>query len=173
MSDSVELLYGNLLDFPNGITTIAHSCNVRNIMGAGIAKQIAERYPQEYEADYEFYNNEYDEDGQFIHPLGKFSKATVTGDFLPNNNGTIYNLYTQANIGTHTRQVHYEYFWQALKNMHDDIISTHAEPQVLGLPYGISCGLAGGSWNIILEMINDVFKASSIKTYVVNYIPSR
>ena len=47
----VQIIDGNLLDFPNDIKFIAHSCNTRNIMGAGIAKQIKDRYPMAYESD--------------------------------------------------------------------------------------------------------------------------
>ena len=43
------------------------------------------------------------------------------------------------------------------------------EAQVLGLPYGISCGLAGGNWQIIEAMINDIFADSLIKTFIVKY----
>ena len=35
----VEIIDGNLLDFPNDIGFIAHSCNTSNLMGAGIARQ--------------------------------------------------------------------------------------------------------------------------------------
>ena len=167
--NEVELIYGNLLDFPNkcertgkqaNINCIAHSCNTRNIMGGGIAKQIKERFPQAYEADTEAYNNEYDKNGQYIHRLGKYSKAKFKSMFLEGDTGTIYNLYTQANLGTDERQVDYEHFWKALKNMQEDLLFTQHEtgtPQILGLPYGISCGLAGGNWEIIKAMINDIF----------------
>jgi len=181
--NEIETIKGNLLDFPPhhpddpdrylGINNIAHSCNVRNVMGAGIAKQIKERYPQAYEADTEFYNSEYDKNGQFIHPLGKYSKAEVKSMFLPNGTGTIYNLYTQANIGPHERQVDYEDFWKALKNMQEDLLFIQHEtgqPQVLGLPHGISCGLAGGNWKIISAMIDDVFLDCLIKTYIVKFV---
>ena len=40
----IGFLYGNLLDFPYGINTIAHCCNTMNVMGEGIAKSIAERH---------------------------------------------------------------------------------------------------------------------------------
>tara|TARA_Y100001934_G_C12046043_1_gene628443 strand:- start:214 stop:750 length:537 start_codon:yes stop_codon:yes gene_type:complete len=177
MSKSIELLHGNLLDFPpyhpddldryTGINNIAHSCNTRNIMGGGIAKQIKSRYPQAWEADCKATEEQ-------SNMLGSFSKATIkTMTFLPDGEGTIYNLYTQADIGSHEKQVDYEYFWRALKNMQEDLVSTQSEtgqPQVLGLPHGISCGLAGGSWNIILEMINDVFLDSSVKTYIVKFV---
>ena len=110
----VEIIDGNLLDFPNDINVIAHSCNTRNIMGAGIAKQIKDRYPEAYEADTKAYDTEYDKDGQYVHWLGKFSKAEI------NDRKYIYNMYTQASIGK-GREVHYEQFWQALKRVEQDL----------------------------------------------------
>ncbi len=178
----VKHIKGNLLDFPpyckndpnsyTGINNIAHSCNTRNIMGGGIALQIKNRYPQAYEADTEAFNQEYDKNGQYIHWLGKYSKAEIESKFLPNNKGRIYNLYTQASVGTGKRQVDYEIFWKALKNMQEDLLFIQhetGEPQVLGLPYGISCGLAGGNWKIILAIIEDIFEDSLIQTYIVEF----
>ncbi len=182
MLKEIKIIEGNLLDFPpycktdpntyTGMNNIAHSCNTRHIMGAGIAKQIKSRYPQAYEADKKAYDQEYDKDGQFIHWLGKYSKAEIESKFLPNNKGRIYNLYTQAGMGAGKRQVLYEDFWQALKNMQEDLLFIQhetGEQQVLGLPYGISCGLAGGNWGIIKAMIEDIFLDSMIECYIVKY----
>ena len=182
MLKEIKIIEGNLLDFPpycktdpntyTGMNNIAHSCNTRNIMGGGIAKQIKSRYPQAYEADTEAYNTEYDQDGQYVHWLGKYSKAEIESKFLPNNKGRIYNLYTQAGMGAGQRQVLYEDFWQALKRMQEDLLFIQhetGEQQVLGLPYGISCGLAGGNWGIIKAMIEDIFLDSLIKTYIVRF----
>ena len=182
-ADGIEIINGNLLDFPPhhpddpdkyiGINNIAHSCNCQNVMGGGIAKQIKERYPQAYEADTEFYSKEYNEGGGWGGAIGQYSKAEIKSMFLPNNKGTIYNLYTQSGYGTSERQVNYEYFWRALKEMQEDLLFIQHEtgqPQVLGLPHGISCGLAGGSWKIIKEMIDDVFLECLIKTYIVKFV---
>ena len=168
---STEVIDGNLLDFPNDINAIAHSCNTMHIMGAGIAKQIKDRYPEAYEADWKAFNHEYDHNGQYVHWLGKFSKAKINGDKY------IYNMYNQASIGSGSRQVHYEKFWQALKKVEQDLyemnVNKHeydgSAPPILGLPYGISCGLAGGNWGIIKAMIDDIFLDSPIKCYIVKY----
>ena len=167
---NVETIEGNLLDFPNDINVIAHSCNTRNIMGAGIAKQIKDRYPQAYEADWKAFNHEYDQNGQYVHWLGKFSKAEL------DDRKYIYNMYTQAKIGT-GREVNYEKFWQALKRVEQDLyemnVAKHeydgSPPPIIGLPYGISCGLAGGNWGIIKAMIEDIFLDSAIKCYIVKF----
>lgn len=166
----VEIIDGNLLDFPNDINVIAHSCNTRNIMGAGIAKQIKDRYPEAYEADTKAYNTEYDKNGQYVHWLGKFSKAEI------NDRKYVYNMYTQASVGE-GRQVDYEVFWKAVKRVEQDLFEMNVNkheydgsaPPILGLPYGISCGLAGGSWRIIKAIIEDIFLDSPIKCYIVKY----
>jgi hypothetical protein len=37
------------------------------------------------------------------------------------------------------------------------------------VPYGISCGLAGGNWKIIKAIIEDIFLDSMIECYIVKY----
>ena len=156
----VKIIDGNLLDFPNGIDFIAHSCNTQNVMGAGIARQIKDRYPLAYEAD--CYAMAEDEVG-----LGSYSFAWTDAT----QSKGIYNMYTQDRIGG-KRAVDYEGFYLTLQNVanhiewqdkHDDKIST------LGLPWMISCGLAGGSWNVIFSMINDILIDRKFKTYIVKY----
>ena len=185
----IKTIKGNLLDFPQhdpsdpdihlGINVIAHSCNCRMIMGGGIARQIKSRYPQAYEADVKYISNEYDDNGQYIHPLGNFSKAEVISNeskvYLPDGKGLIYNMYTQAGVGTGERQVNYEKFWQALNNVEKDLYRINVEkheydgssPHVLGLHHGISCGLAGGNWEIREAMIKDVFVDSPMQCCIV------
>ena len=156
----VQIIDGNLLDFPNDIKFIAHSCNTRNIMGAGIAKQIKDRYPMAYESD--CYAMAEDEVG-----LGSYSFAWTNATQTKG----IYNMYSQDKLGGE-RAVDYEGFYLALQNVanniewqdkHDDEISS------FGLPWMISCGLAGGSWNVIFSMINDILVDRKFKTYIVRY----
>jgi O-acetyl-ADP-ribose deacetylase (regulator of RNase III) len=156
----VKIIDGNLLDFPNGIDFIAHSCNTQNVMGAGIARQIKDRYPLAYEADCHAMHE--DEVG-----LGSYSFAWTDATQTKG----IYNMYSQDKLGGE-RAVDYEGFYLALQNVanhiewqdkHDDEISS------LGLPWMISCGLAGGSWNVIFSMINDILIDRKFKTYIVRY----
>lgn len=181
MLKQIPLISGNLLDFPThcetdpdkyvGINVIAHSCNCQNVMGAGIAKQIKDRYPKAFEADTERWGNEYNDGGNWRCQIGDYSKAVIE------DQGTIYNLYTQSGYSSKERQVNYEYFWKALKAMEEDLCASHvqkheynpAPPPILGLPYGISCGLAGGNWKIIKAIIEDIFLDSMIECYIVKF----
>ena len=80
---SIEVIDGDLLDFPNQINTIAHSCNTQNVMGAGIAKSIKERYPEAFEADTKANLN-------LENSLGYFSYCKLNSD--PNKRIIEYTL---------------------------------------------------------------------------------
>ena len=159
-TDNIELIDGNLLGFPNDIGFIAHSCNTQNIMGGGIAKQIKDRYPMVYKADCNAHF-----EGE--NTLGNFSFVWTNGE----QSQGVYNMYTQDEIGA-KRSVSYEGFYCALNKVADHIEwqSKHdGEEKVLGLPYGISCGLAGGSLRIINTIIHDILVDRSFKTYIVKF----
>jgi O-acetyl-ADP-ribose deacetylase (regulator of RNase III) len=153
---TVDVIDGDLLDFPMGINTIAHSCNIMNIMGAGIARQIKEKYPEAFKIDSKANLNQ--ENG-----LGYFSYCKLDSD----SNKRVINLYTQEATGS-GRQVNYEAFYSSIEYLFQAINSSpDAAQYVLGLPFGISCGLAGGNWNIIQSMIGEVFTPAKFKTYIV------
>lgn len=147
----IQNFEGNLLDFPHGISVIAHSCNCQNKMGRGIALDIKTRYPKAYEADTLAHQ-------QGLNQLGKFSYALVTAPPSPAH--YVYNLYTQQFYGRSGRHVNYDAFYQALQLFHQDIKDlqeTSNRKILVGLPYHISCKNAGGSWLIIGSIIYEVF----------------
>lgn len=139
----MKIIQADLLDFPDGINAIGHSANCRNTMNSGIAKSIKERYPAAYAADTLAHKNQ-------TNILGSYSTA-----FVPDPNGPssviIGNLYTQAFYGSSGRYVNYEGFFRALDSF---VVFCKNGNNKLGLPYGISCGLAGGDWGIISSMIS-------------------
>ena len=161
LTDNIEIIEGNLLKMHfHGLDYIAHSCNTHNVMGAGIARDIKHTYPEAYVADCHAMM-----EGENV--LGDYSFAWTDAT----QSKGIYNMYTQDKIGGE-RAVNYEAFYTALENVanyiewqskHDD------EEKALGLPWGISCGLAGGSWNVIFSMINDILIDRKFKTYIVRY----
>ena len=158
--DSIKIIDGDLLDFPNGIDFIAHSCNTHNVMGAGIAREIKYRYPNAYSADCHAMMK-----GDNV--LGDYSFAVTDAT----QNKGIYNMYTQSKIGDE-RSVNYEAFYVSLNKVagHIEWQSKHeGAEKTLGLPWGISCGLAGGSWNVIFSMINDILIDRKFKTYIIKY----
>lgn len=142
---------GNLLDaFDAGeFDVIAHQCNCFCNMGRGIAPQIKNRYPKVYEAD----------------------QSTVSGDeskmgsltYGPAGKGFVFNLYGQYGYGNHHRSgTEYISLRAAMVKMNN--ILDEMGVTKLGLPK-IGCGLGGGSWGIVEEIILTVFKGKEVIVY--------
>lgn len=158
---SVEFFEGNLLDFPAGITAIAHCANCQNTFGSGIAKQIKDRYPEAYTADTEAYNEAKKNNTEL---LGCSSNAKVSDD------KRITNLYGQNRYGTDRRHLDYEAFYVALKGLRDGLENAHKAGRVyvLGLPFKIGCDRAGGDWMIVYAMILSLFDKSPVRCVLVS-----
>jgi hypothetical protein len=70
----------------------------------------------------------------------------------------VANLFGQEYYGTGVRYTEYEALRSSfvrLKNwLLENITKEHI---ILSVPHKIGCGLAGGDWNVVSEIINDVF----------------
>jgi len=133
----VKEIKGDLIDlFEKGeVKAIAHGANCFRIMGAGIAKQIADKYPEALEADKAFLNNP-------ILKLGRYSLGV-------SENGIIYNLYTQLEPGPNFELA-------ALKSALDELsrdVRYFRSTLELAVPQ-IGAGIGGGDWDYI-KMILD------------------
>ena len=127
----MKIVCGDIFDVASrGI--IGHQCNARYVMGAGIAKKIAEMYPNVLEAYLE------------LRPVLGECQLVEAGEDL-----WIANLIGQADIGRGL-QTDYEALRKAMA-----ILRSEAKDLNLPvyLPYGIGCGLAGGNWSIVSGMI--------------------
>ena len=164
----IEYRQGNLIEaFLNeDIDIIVHGCNCYTTMGAGIAKQIKDYFPQAYRADLEF-------DKKFEYPnpkdksikLGKFSCAKIDrfihiDGVSYNNEGWIVNAYTQDTHWDKTRMLSYEAIRQCFMKLYDNM----SPLQCVGIPF-IGCGLAGGDWRIVEKIINEIFTDRTIYVY--------
>jgi O-acetyl-ADP-ribose deacetylase (regulator of RNase III) len=152
---SVEYTKGDLLDFPNGCNVIAHSANSQRSFASGIAGQIRARYPVAYDI--------YMASDML---LGTFSVADIEGG------KKIVNMITQERYGKDgARYVNYEALYHALETLRDCLDNARKEGRVytLGLPAGLSSGLAGGSPTIIDSMILHLWAGSETKVVIVSY----
>lgn len=93
----VKIIKGDLLDlFKQGaFQLIAHGANCCNVMGAGIAGQIREQFPEAYDADTAFYER--------VKGLNESCARGLAGNISTVNTGygVIANLYTQLVPGPH------------------------------------------------------------------------
>ena len=142
---------GDLLTYDK-IHILVHQTNCFGIMGAGIAKKIAAKYPEAERA-----NREY----SFIN-----SPEAIFSSVLPircHDGKYVVNMYAQFKYGRGRRQTNYDAFEKCLGLL--AVFCSEHPTLTVGFPYGIGCGLAGGDWNIVSRMIrsfakkvpNDVF----------------
>jgi len=139
--------------FKAPIDVLIHGCNCFNTMGGGIAFFIKNLFPEAYEADLRTKKGD-------RKKLGTFSFATI--DRKDTNIKYIFNLYQQYEFGGY-RPLNYEAFYNGLELIRGSITNTNL---VIGIPYGIGCGLAKGAWLIVYEMIKEVFKDSTLEVLI-------
>lgn len=133
---------GNLLDLADAgeFDVIVHGCNCMNVMGAGIAKQIAHRYPAAYQADQATVRGAYEK-------MGRYTSAVVTrpdGSEL-----VVVNAYTQYSIQGPQPRVSYSAVREAFSKIAMDFPTSR-----IGLPM-IGAGLAGGDWDVLVNIIRN------------------
>ncbi len=135
----MNIIKGDLLDLADAgeFDIIMHGCNCFCVMGAGVARQIADRYPDANLADQETVKGD----------AGKLGTYTIgmSGRLV------ILNVYTQYSMALAADQDVFEYtaFQRAL-----DRIQLRFGRWRIGLPL-IGMGLAGGDPERIVPMIED------------------
>ena len=144
------ILEGNLLDTP--FQFIAHQVNCKGVMGAGLALQIRNKYPEVY--------NDYKTFCDICvtkSPLGK-SLCVWTKD-----NHCIINVFGQFGYGRRQQQTDYDALYSGFATAAEEIRNTFLDGNPcyqipIAIPYGIGCGLAGGDWEKVEEILKLVEK---------------
>lgn len=144
----------DLLAFPD-IDAFMHQCNCFWTMGAGIAKQIKDKYPEMYDADVK-----HGKRGDRFR-LGTFS-------WVKCHDGKVgYNMYSQYNFGRDRRNTNYNALADGLEAICKHVITLGIER--IGMPRNMGCTLGGGSWTVVRAIIEDTFKDYSMAVYICNY----
>jgi O-acetyl-ADP-ribose deacetylase (regulator of RNase III) len=139
----VYIVNGNLLE--SDVNVVIHQANCQGTMGSGIAKQIVHLYPEVLDADRAYHIPVGDR-----RRMGHTSHVYVEG---PHGRLLVINLYGQFRYG---KGIHTEH--AALKRGLNSIL--HRMEKLgrgykIGLPYKIGCGLGGGDWSVVYEIIKE------------------
>ena len=131
------------------LEAVAHGCNCVGLMGAGIAKSIAERYPKMYE--------EY-------RDLCKQKKFNLGDIFVwrSDNGKYVFNLATQSHTGPNAK---YTAIQKSIRKMLD-YASQHNIINI-GVPR-IGCGIGGLNWNMVSTILKDC-SAEHPKPHLIVY----
>ncbi|MFW6225631.1 MAG: macro domain-containing protein [bacterium] len=131
---------------------IIHGCNCFCTMGAGIAKQIRNEFPSAYLADQKTENGSKEK-------LGDYSLANV----FVNEDYDFYviNAYTQYDYKG-KNNVDYNAIRNVFKKINNDF-----KGMFFGIPK-IGAGLAGGDWDVISKIIDEVTPDISLELVEYN-----
>lgn len=133
---------GDLLDVDEGI--IAHQTNCIGVMGAGLARGVKAKYTAVY-AEYR--------EHCLIHEAHELLGTTQV---IETKEGVhVANLFGQNTVGRGSRQTDYGALLNSLLELRE-----YAEEENLdvALPFELGCGLAGGDWSIVRELIQIAFR---------------
>ena len=148
--------------FENGeVDVLVHGCNCYCTMGAGIARQIKNKFPKAFQRDLEF-------DANFekkSDKLGKFSTAYV--ERPEHNSGWIINAYTQDTYWDVERMLSYDAIRIIFDTLKQKVHPTHK----IGIPL-IGCGLACGDWKIVSKILEEIFVDREIFVYYLGVKPT-
>jgi len=156
----VIIMHGDLLETP--FQFIAHQVNCMGVMGAGLAKQIAQRYPFIYAA-----YRDYCADWDFSEEL--LGKAFGVGCNDGHTGHIIYNLFGQYKYGRDKKYTNEAALEEALWRMIDDIRFEWSQQGDSGIgqiciaiPYKIGCGLGGGNWEEVKAIFENIEKSHNV-----------
>ena len=119
-------------------TIFCQQVNCRKVMGAGLARQIRNEYPEVY-VEY------------------KHVEDPMLGYILPvfTSDGRIcINMFAQDGFGRDKQYTDYDAFKSCLRAIVGLVADHHIHEDVpIAFPYMIGCGLAGGDWTVIEKLL--------------------
>ena len=141
-----KTLQGNLitLAYAGIFDVIVHGCNCFNTMGSGIALEVKNRIPGAYQADLRSIKGY------------KLKLGCYTSYHDSRSKFTVVNAYTQYTHDARTKPCDYDAIRKVFTKLNSDFKNS-----VVGIPK-IGAGLAGGDWERIEAIINEVTPDLSI-----------
>ena len=137
---------------------ICQQVNCKGVMGAGLAKQIRGQFPLLYEK----YKRKCQTAKNTNELLGEVQFYFAYGD-QPGKNFVIANIFGQDGYGRDKCYTDYNAVRKGLKEVRK--VATPLPARTLTtvrIPYGMGCGLAGGRWEMVCQIINEELVAYGI-----------
>lgn len=136
----LKIINKNILTIEEGI--ICHQVNCMGVMGAGLAKEIAKKWPKVFQE----YKDAYHKDGL---RLGNVIFVNI------NNNLWVANVCGQYGYGKHKNFIYtiYNSVARAFYKINEFAFKQNLQIYV---PYFMGCGLAGGNWEVYSTVIEEV-----------------
>lgn len=142
---------GDVLKAPFQI--IAHQVNCKGVMGAGLAKQIKQKYPMAYER-----YKDHCQRGAYL--------GDCVGCDTPDHH-YIMNIFAQDGYGRDKVYTDYDAMYQSFRRGISEFRERACEGRyvaqlTIAIPYMIGCGLAGGDWDEVQKILLAVEKDCNV-----------
>lgn len=137
----MEIINKDILTVERGI--ICHQCNCVGAMGAGLAKDIRDRWFHIYE-DY--------------HLAVRKRELELGGCRIAMAEAGIFiaHLAGQYDIGRSKQQTDYQAVRSAIQELRRQIHGSYVLMRMpIYFPYGFGCGLGGGDWNEVYKILEE------------------
>ena len=143
MNLEIKNVKGDLLKTKADV--ICHQANCLGLMGAGIAKQIKEQYPEVFERYYDLCKLHQENPEEL---LGQVQICNTV-------NYRVANIFSQCNVSGSERLTEYEAIREGIRNLfiylyRNKDIKTNFR---IAFPKNYGCGLGGGDWKVVEQII--------------------
>ena len=141
-------------------SVICHCCNTLGAWGAGFVLALSKRFPKVKEHYLSLIKS--------IKPDERLGKV---GFVKTNKNIVVANILGQDRIYRSADgkiPLNYEALREGFKNVYDKFIDYKNIPFTIHMPR-IGCGLAGGKWEIVEDIIKKKITKKGVEVYVYDY----
>jgi O-acetyl-ADP-ribose deacetylase (regulator of RNase III) len=137
----MEMMRGDILKVKRGI--ICHQVNCKGVMGAGLAKDLKERYPSAYE------------DYMSAYKRGELELGNAIFSVIRNKDLYIAHICGQRDYGREKGKV-YTSFLGVMESLRSVTKFSKRVNLPIYVPFKMGCGLAGGNWQSMMKVINQI-----------------
>ena len=142
----MKLIFGNLLDIEEGI--ILHQCNTQGIMGKGVAAFLDKKW-KGLEKATKYHIN--------LAEANNHDGFGTVFPYLANHKMTIGNCLSEVGMCSNRKpgdpaNTSYDAIIKCFNRVKNDFTT---QGRNVYIPFKYGCGLAGGNWNIMLEILKD------------------
>lgn len=139
----LQVVRGNAIDLaldkPN--VTLMHVVNCQGVMGSGVAKEVKDRIPEAYE----------------VYRLAYVKRDLRLGSISFTSYTNVVNLAAQDQYGGRQRHLNYGALSDCLCAAAHLPAFTSRDKDTVVVPYKMGSDRAGGSWEVVSEMLEYFF----------------
>ena len=154
--------------FKSGADIICHQVNCQGVMGSGVAKQVRDKYPKVYE--------EYKKRCDIYAPKAMLGTAQFVSTMNEYNTSFIgiFNLFGQEKFG-YDGQCYTDYtalykcFENVKESLNKAMVNDLKDKYTIAIPYLLGCYRAGGKWDVVYQIIKEIFENSKIEVLICEY----